>query len=1088
MSLPRFNYGAYTIGWICALPKEMTAAIAMLDEVHGSLPQPASDYNNYSLGSIGEFNIVIAGLPSGGIGSHLASAVVTRMLATFPNLKIGLMVGIGGGVPSQENDIRLGDVVVSIPANGFGGVVQHDMGKNTKDGGWVRTGSLNGPPSVLRTTISKLIALHQIHGNKIELYLSQMVQRHPNLFLQFTRQESYSDILYEPEPEDPDTFQGWKEIGRPPRKHDESIKIHYGLVASGNQVIKSGRMRDLISSRLGGVLCFEMEAAGLMNELPCVVIRGICDYADAHKNKEWQEYAAAVAAAYTKELITALPVAVLEKDVFQETQVISPVISDHFVAVQSQTLDTKPHWIVPFSRNKHFVGREQELSTLQQWSSSEDSCHNMAVFGLGGVGKTQVALEFAYCTRERNPHYSVFWVPATDHLAFEQAYLQIGHVLNIPGIDANGADVKQLVKDALSDNKRIGPWLMVVDNADDIVIVFRQPTKDELSAPALIDYIPSSLNGSILFTTRNRKVAVKQAASNTILLEMMGPEDANKLLGKSLLRQEILSDVDATQELLGLLGFLPLAIIQAAAYINENDTTIGEYTNLYNDSEIEVMEVLSEDFEDKGRYKGIKNSIATTWLISLSQISRTNPVAIEYLSFMACLTNQNISQSLLLPPPSKKLGLEAVGTLKAYSFIKKRESGNGFDMHRLVHLATRNWLRNERKLQIWTDRAVLRLVELLPAGGHENRTAWTEYLPHAKYLLGSAIGAEGDLQVVILAEKLAKCLYSNGKYSEAHQIYEQALELRTKASGLENPDTLRNMFGMAEALSHLGKYKQAENQHRKILELRKKVLGPKDREVGRSMNYLAQAMYYDGRYVEAEQVHRDALELQNEVLHPEHPNALTTTGYLAQTLSQQGKYEEAEEMHRNLLETRLRVMGEENPATLATMSCLGVAQGNLGNFAGAEQTHRRVLDLRLKILGDRHPHTLVTKRWLADALLHQAKFEAACGLNRETLEFQTELLGVKHPNTILTLGNLGDILFAQGQNDQAEDVYRRVLNLQMEILGPEHPETLGGMNSLANVLYRRGKHAEAKEMYEKVLEARIRVLGPQHPKTLATGI
>lgn len=340
MSLPRFDHGAYTIGWICALPKEMTVAMAMLDTIHDSIPQPASDYNNYCLGSIGEFNIVIAGLPSGDIGSSPASAVAIRMLATFPNLKIGLMVGIGGGVPSKENDIRLGDVVVSIPANGFGGVVQHDMGKNTKDGGWVRTGSLNGPPSVLRTTISKLISLHQIRGNKIEFYLSEMVERHPNLSPQFTRQETKADILYEPEPEDPETFQGWIEVERPPRQPHESIKFHYGLISSGNQVIKSGRLRDLISARLGGVLCFEMEAAGLMNELPCVVIRGICDYADAHKNKDWQEYAAAVAAAYTKELITALPTAILEKHIFQETQAISPVIPDQLAAVQSQSLGT----------------------------------------------------------------------------------------------------------------------------------------------------------------------------------------------------------------------------------------------------------------------------------------------------------------------------------------------------------------------------------------------------------------------------------------------------------------------------------------------------------------------------------------------------------------------------------------------------------------------------------------------------------------------------------------------------------------------------------------------------------------------------
>lgn len=741
---------------------------------------------------------------------------------------------------------------------------------------------------------------------------------------------------------------------------------------------------------------------------------------------------------------------------------------------------------MPFSRNEHFVGREQELSTLQQWASSEDPCHNMAVFGLGGVGKTQIALEFAYCTREQNPKCSVFWVPATDHLAFEQAYKQIGRMLNIPGIDANGADFKQLVKDALSDNKRTRPWLMIIDNADDINMVFQQPTDGEPRVPALIDYIPFSANGSTLLTTRNRKVAVKQAANNIIPLEIMGPEDANKLLRGSLFRQKILSDVDATKELLHLLGFLPLAIIQAAAYINENDTTISEYTSLYSDSETEVMEVLSEDFEVHGRYKTTKNSIAATWLVSLSQLTRTTPVAIDYLSFMACLSCHNISQSVLLRAPSKKQDLEAMSALKAYSFIRKREDEPSFDMHPLVHLATRNWLRREGKLQLWTSKAVSRLLELLPDGGHENRMTWTPYLPHAQYLLSSATTVEGDLQLVVLAERLGKCLYSNGEFIQAHQVLERALELRVKVSGRENRDALRNLFGIAESLRNQGKLRLAEHRHREILELRKKVLGPKDPEVGRSMNYLAQAMYLSGEYVKAEQMHREALALQNEVLHPEHPNALTTTGYLAQTLSQQGKYEEAEEMHRNLLKTRLRVMDEENPATLATMSCLGVAQGDLGDYSAAEQTHRRVLDLRVKTLGNRHPHTLITKRWLADALLHEAKFDEAYTLNRETLELQTELLGVKNLDTVLTLGNLGDIYYFQGQNDRAEKVYRRVLDLQAEILGSEHPDTLRSMNSLANALHNQGKHAEAEELFEEVLEARTRVLGPQHPKTLAT--
>ncbi|KAF1933690.1 uncharacterized protein M421DRAFT_97764 [Didymella exigua CBS 183.55] len=995
-----FSHGAYTIGWICALPKEMTAAIAMLDTEHETLPQSVSDTNNYTLGSIGPFNIVIVCLPSGEIGSHPASAVAARMLANFPALKMGLMVGIGGGVPSKDQDIRLGDIVVSVPTNGFGGVVQHDMGKNTKDKGWIRTGSLNGPPLVLRTTISKLISLHQIRGHEIETYLSEMIKRYPDLSPRFCRPKDDTDILYQPEPADPHAFQSWEEILRPRRHPREAVRIHHGLIASGNQVIKSGRLRDEISARLGGVLCFEMEAAGLMNELPCVVIRGICDYADAHKNKEWQEYAAAVAAAYAKELIFALP-----------------------------TVVEGEQWIVPFPKNDKFVGREQELSTLHRWSNSDVLRPNMALYGLGGVGKTQIALEFAYRTKAQKREASVFWVPANDHLAFEQAYKQIGTALRIPGIEAHGADVKQLVKDALCNDQRLHPWLMIVDNADDINIVFQKSTDDALSNPALIDYVPSSPLGCVLLTTRNRRIAVRQAHENIIFLEMMSPDDAEQLLKKSLVQEKTVRRPNATKELLTLLGYLPLAITQAVSYINENDTEIDDYIELYQGSETEKIEVLSEEFETHGRYQTIKNSI-----------------------------------------PSRKQGLEAIGALKAYSFVRKRDNIAVFDMHPLVHLATRHWLRTEVKLELWISRVTDLLEELLPDGAFKDRATWTAYLHHTEYLLTSSEPVKDDLRRVILAEKMAKCLYSNGEYKDACSSYSRALDLRLQVSGKENRESLMSRFGMAEALNHQGDYRQAEKRHREILELRKDVLGPKHPD----------AMYDDGRYAEAEEMHRNALSLQIEVLHPEHPNVLTTTGYLAQTLAQQGRHQEAEDMHRNLLETRLRVQGEENPATLATMSCLGVAQENLGQFAKAEETHRRVLALRVKMLGDRHPHTAITKKWLAVTLLHQAKFEEAKTMNQEALRLQTELLGPKHYNTILTLGNSGDIYFSQGQFSRAEQIFRQALYLQMEVLGPDHPETSQAITKLRNALLSQGKDEEAQELIEKGSTALHKSAEPQH--------
>jgi len=306
---PHLRHEDYTIGWVCALSKEMTAARSMLDEKHPDLPLPSSDRNAYSLGRIGVHNVVIACLPKGEIGTTSAATVATQMLGTFTSIRFGLMVGVGGGVPSRRHDIRLGDVVVSTPTDQHGGVLQWDFGKTTKDG-FRRMGTLNRPPAVVTTALSKLESTHEMGVSKISKYISDMVARYPKLSSKFTRQTSIDDVLFEAEYDHVDNNDTCSNcdpkriVPRPPR---DTVAIHYGLIASGNQVIKYGVKRDEIGNDLGGVLCFEMEAAGLMNQFPCIIIRGICDYADSHKNKQWQEYAAATAAAFAKELLNIIP-------------------------------------------------------------------------------------------------------------------------------------------------------------------------------------------------------------------------------------------------------------------------------------------------------------------------------------------------------------------------------------------------------------------------------------------------------------------------------------------------------------------------------------------------------------------------------------------------------------------------------------------------------------------------------------------------------------------------------------------------------------------------------------------------------------
>jgi len=302
----RLRCEEYTVGWICALPVELAAAQEMLDEEHDNLERDDNDENLYSLGSIRGHNVAIVCLPAGRIGNNPAAAVAMQMRATFKGIRFGLMVGIGGGVPSAEADIRLGDVVVSQPHQTYGGVVQCDHGKATP-GGFERTGSLNSPPQMLLAAVARVWANEFRGRSGFSEHLSKL-ERIPK----FQRNKTGPDVLFKA------TYnhEGGQacelcdtngQEARQPRESEEEVVVHYGTIASGNRVIRNAAERDKVSAELGGVLCFEMEAAGLMNSFPCLVIRGICDYADSHKNKRWQAYAAGTAAAWAKEVLSAIP-------------------------------------------------------------------------------------------------------------------------------------------------------------------------------------------------------------------------------------------------------------------------------------------------------------------------------------------------------------------------------------------------------------------------------------------------------------------------------------------------------------------------------------------------------------------------------------------------------------------------------------------------------------------------------------------------------------------------------------------------------------------------------------------------------------
>ncbi|KAK4866200.1 hypothetical protein LT330_008541 [Penicillium expansum] len=334
-----FSHSDYTVGWICTLPQtELVAAGAMLDDEHPVLQAAdPNDINSYLLGRIGDHNVVIACLPAAETGKVHAATVAKDMVRSFPAIRFGLMVGIGGGAPyyrtqNEENidadesddsededtdgiqDIRLGDVVISQHSKSSEAVIQYDFGKSVQSQEFVRAGGqLNKPPGIVLNAVSMLQGQHARKGHEICELLSNMLANNPRMGKKFKHPGSAKDQLFKPEISHvagkkcelcrgPDNT---NLVRRKQRPSDEP-QIHYGTIGSADQVMKDAILRDRWSER-EKIKCFEMEAAGLMDTLPCLVIRGICNYADSHMNKIWQPYAAAVASAYAKELLLTIP-------------------------------------------------------------------------------------------------------------------------------------------------------------------------------------------------------------------------------------------------------------------------------------------------------------------------------------------------------------------------------------------------------------------------------------------------------------------------------------------------------------------------------------------------------------------------------------------------------------------------------------------------------------------------------------------------------------------------------------------------------------------------------------------------------------
>jgi tetratricopeptide (TPR) repeat protein len=325
-----------------------------------------------------------------------------------------------------------------------------------------------------------------------------------------------------------------------------------------------------------------------------------------------------------------------------------------------------------------------------------------------------------------------------------------------------------------------------------------------------------------------------------------------------------------------------------------------------------------------------------------------------------------------------------------------------------------------------------------------------------------------------------------GLYQEARTHFERALELRRRALGADNPETLNTVSRLGDTASHQGKYPQAETLLGQSLEGQRRLLGPEHPNTLVSMMYLAKVYSQEGKYAQAEALYSQTLEIQRRVLGAEHPNTLGSMSNLAELYLKQGTYAQAEALYSQTLEIQRRVLGTEHPNTLISMNDLAFVYSREGRYAQAEALQSQTLETRRRVLGPEHPNTLGSMNNLALVYRREGKYAQAEALYSQTVEIESRVLGTEHPDTLASMNNLANVYYSQGKYGPAEALYNETLQIKRRVLGAEHPDTLVSMNNLALAYSEQGKYGPAEALYSQTLEMKRRVLGPEHPSTLST--
>ena len=646
--------------------------------------------------------------------------------------------------------------------------------------------------------------------------------------------------------------------------------------------------------------------------------------------------------------------------------------------------------------------------------------------------KTRVALQFADMAREF-ADMSVFWVYAHNAERLRKAFDDIAKKVDIPGHQDPGADTLQLVKKWLESDAS-GRWLLIVDNLDDIELLY--PSKSHCIRYA--EYLPKSETGSILLTTRNGKVGLEFAAAcNVLTLAGMDPKESVALLSKRLGNNQ--SD-ESLKELAEELDQVPLALVQAASFINQNRKSVGRYLELYRQSDSTKIQLLSDNFEDEVRHGPSKNPIATTWFISFEYIEEHDPQAAALLSFISMLANDGVPR-FLLPHGTDEVKFDkAIGTLQAFSFISPRYTEikdaqhQLFDFHRLVRVAMRNWLAMNLKFDIWTASAIEELAVVVDHPDLKRYEFSSQCMPHATELLAveRLQGGSGpqDVPAIFLKHKrkkrhllrrkrkeecvhegsicprctqrilsfVGRSLLSVGDNISAMPFMQRNLAICTHIFGDAHPKSLESLLSLVFINRKLSEFETAEILCRKLIENSKPKSGPVGILTLDGRELLAEILSARGKYAEAEAVKGELMETCNrEMDKMDSCVNLNRLRILAKIFESRGEYDEAAEYQLRVVQGYKATMGLQNLYTIQALNRLALIYFDLERYNEAEDYARLAFDSSKILSGLSNTYTINYMLHLSRILRWQSKIAEADDLANSALRISAETFGDTHP-------------------------------------------------------------------------------------------